>query len=217
MDSEQVWSHSCPLIKRVFPTLHRSESPWEPADKVRPGQIIIRLLFMVQQKTVYASWSNPLLHHMNHTFPLLPIFTAAAHLDLLERFAPLRPRKTRNPECSGLGFSQSLCFLTLSAQTTTNDPLLTSERTHTFMPTDVCVCERVSMMLHIAHAFQKNLIWEWVELQAVFPLWFSQLTLNRRRYNYKNVMPYHTFLESIKTTLNYCVDNGQHFTQRQKE
>lgn len=65
--------------------------------------------------TVFASWSNPVLHHMNHTFPLLPIFTAAMHLDLFKRFTPQWLRKTRNPGCSRLRFSHSLCFLTVSA------------------------------------------------------------------------------------------------------
>ena len=75
---------------------------------------------------------------MNHTFPLLPIFTAAAQLDLLERFIPRWLKKTRSPECSSLRFSQSLCFLILCINNRQWSPL-TLKRTQAFMP-HVCVC-----------------------------------------------------------------------------
>lgn len=107
-------SHSSPLIKLVFPTLHLCGSHWGNW-LIKPDLGTSFGYISWYRKTVYAGWSNPVLHHMNHTFPLVPIFTAAAHLDLLKRFTSRWLRKTRNPKCSRLRFSQSLCFLTLSA------------------------------------------------------------------------------------------------------
>lgn len=112
-------------------------------------------------KTVYANWSSPVLHHMNHTFPLLPIFTAAVHLDLLKRFTPRWLRKTRNPECSRLRFSHSL---RLHKQ----PPTIPS------WPSNACKHSCPQMSLCMLMSLKENLIWEWAS--SVFLLWLGQLT-----------------------------------------
>lgn len=76
---------SVPSKKMVLPEIHPSESLWELPDKAF-GTSLRRSSLC--SKAVYANWSSPVLHHMNHTFPLLPIFTAAVHLDLLKHFTP---------------------------------------------------------------------------------------------------------------------------------
>lgn len=54
-----------------------------------------------------ASRSSRARYLMNYTLPLLPIFTAAAQLDLLECLTLWSQRTIRNPEYSRLRFSQS--------------------------------------------------------------------------------------------------------------
>lgn len=81
--------------KTVFPAIHPSESLWELPDKAF-GTSLRRSSLC--SKVVYVNWSSPVLHYMNHTFPLLPpIFTAAVHLDLLKHFTPWWLRKTKKP------------------------------------------------------------------------------------------------------------------------
>lgn len=58
-------------------------------------------------KTVCANWSSSVLRHMNHTFPRRPIFTAAAHLDLLKHLKKGEKRK-ENSESLRVGFSHAL-------------------------------------------------------------------------------------------------------------
>lgn len=43
---------------------------------------------LCSKNSVSTHWSSPVFRRVNHTFPCCPIFTAAAHLDLLKRFTP---------------------------------------------------------------------------------------------------------------------------------
>lgn len=135
--------------KMVFPVIHPSESLWELPDKAFGTSLRHSSLC---SKAVYANWSSPVLHHMNHTFPLLPIFTAAVHLDLLKHFTPWwlrKTKKTRSVWDSG-SHTHSALSLCLHKQ----PPTIPS------WPSSACKHSCLQMSLCVLTSLQENLTWE---------------------------------------------------------
>lgn len=133
--------------KMVFPAIHPSESLWELPDKAFGTSLRGSSLC---SKAVYANRSNPVLHHMNHTFPLLPIFTAAVHLDLLKHFTPWWLRKTKKPRV----FETRVLTLTLLSHSVCinnhqQSPLDLKALVNICVRKCLCACSR-----------QENLTWE---------------------------------------------------------